>query len=201
MLGEFSDEKDLKIAELTLRLEKMSVGWAGEVEIMNNRWVEDNEQNEVIIDALKEEVEKLQDCNYEEYISIVCENKLIKEFVDLKNECGELKKEAEVREDWIHNVMRCLEVYEEWEGAGGDETADDLADRVARENKKLKEEKRALYKRLRETREKPYTIEEEYWRESGYSSFEEAIVADYGDQSEQAKKYGFGVFKKVIGSP
>ena len=71
--------------------------------------------------------------------------------VSVNNECGELfdknkelKKEAEVREDWIHNVMRCLEVYEEWEGAGGDETADDLADRVARENEINSEEIKKL---------------------------------------------------------
>tara|TARA_R110002050_G_scaffold213248_3_gene349510 strand:- start:6801 stop:7607 length:807 start_codon:yes stop_codon:yes gene_type:complete len=39
-------------------------------------------------------------------------------------------------------------------------------------------------------------IQEDYWKSSGYSSFEEAIVADYGESSEQAKKYGFGVFKE-----
>tara|TARA_R110001592_G_scaffold334464_3_gene618820 strand:- start:1254 stop:1913 length:660 start_codon:yes stop_codon:yes gene_type:complete len=55
-----------------------------------------------------------------------------------------LKEEAEIREDWIHNVIRCLEVYDEWEGAGGDETADDLADRVATENKQLKAENQKL---------------------------------------------------------
>ena len=43
--------------------------------------------------------------------------------------------------------MRCLEVYDEWEGAGGDETADDLADRVATKNKKLKEEVDGFRKR------------------------------------------------------
>lgn len=69
---------------------------------------------------------------------------LEEEIKELKKENAELKKEAETREDWIHNVMRCLEVYEEWEGAGGDETADDLADRVARENKDLKEKNKKL---------------------------------------------------------
>ena len=38
---------------------------------------------------------------------------------------------------------------------------------------------------------------EEWWQTvGGYDSFEEAIVGEFGDQSEQAKKFGFGVFKK-----
>ena len=116
------------------------------------RWVNEGQREaNAEIEKLKAENKKLKDCNYEEYSSIVGKNKLIKEFEDLNNECGELfdknkelKKEAEVREDWIHNVMRCLEVYEEWEGAGGDETADDLADRVARENEINSEEIKKL---------------------------------------------------------
>lgn len=39
---------------------------------------------------LKEENEKLKNCSYEEYCNMVDENKLIKEFVDLKNELGEI---------------------------------------------------------------------------------------------------------------
>lgn len=54
------------------------------------------------LDKLKEELEaekfhsqQLKDCSYEEYCEYVSENKLIKEFEDLKNELGELKKEKE----------------------------------------------------------------------------------------------------------
>ncbi len=38
----------------------------------------------------------------------------------------------------------------------------------------------------------------ELWRREGGDadrSFEEMILEEYGDQSEQAKRYGFGVFK------
>jgi DNA repair exonuclease SbcCD ATPase subunit len=46
--------------------------------------------------GLLEDIKKLKDCNYEEYCELVGgENKLIKEFEDLKNELGELKKEKE----------------------------------------------------------------------------------------------------------
>ena len=185
MLGEFSDEKDLKIAELTLRLEKMSVGWAGEVEIMNNRWVEtmeihdsskaDSRQTiESLVDDLKEEWEenkklqfkldyalngidpdcidewkkdrqenkklkeqleregrwvnegqreanaeieklkaenkKLKDCNYEEYSSMVGENKLTKEFEDLKNECGELFDKNKINSEEIKKLEGLREI-------------------------------------------------------------------------------------------
>lgn len=42
--------------------------------------------------GLLEDIKKLKDCNYEEYCELVGgENKLIKEFEDLKNELGELK--------------------------------------------------------------------------------------------------------------
>ena len=43
--------------------------------------------------GLLEDIKKLKDCNYEGYCELVGENKLIKEFEDLKNELGELKKE------------------------------------------------------------------------------------------------------------
>lgn len=36
----------------------------------------------------------------------------------------------------------------------------------------------------------------EDWWKPFYDSFEDAIVGEYGDQSVQAKKYGFGVFKE-----
>tara|TARA_R100000805_G_C3620181_1_gene123703 strand:+ start:253 stop:1161 length:909 start_codon:yes stop_codon:yes gene_type:complete len=46
--------------------------------------------------GLLEDIKKLKDCNYEEYCELVGgENKLIKEFEDLKNEIGELKEEKE----------------------------------------------------------------------------------------------------------
>jgi len=37
---------------------------------------------------------------------------------------------------------------------------------------------------------------EEYMKCHPGKTFEEAIISDFGDQSHQAKKYGFGVFKK-----
>ena len=43
-----------------------------------------------IIDELKEENEKLKDCSYDEYCAIVCENKLIKEWVDMQSELHQL---------------------------------------------------------------------------------------------------------------
>ena len=43
--------------------------------------------------------------------------------------------------------------------------------------------------------------DKEWWKDCGYNSFEEGIVGEYGDQSEQAKKYGFGVFKPKIDLP
>mgnify|MGYP003645395653 CR=1 FL=1 len=73
-------------------------------------WVEDNEQNEVIIDALKEEVEKLKDCNYEEYSSMVGENKLTKEFEDLKNECGELFDKNKINSEEIKKLEGLREI-------------------------------------------------------------------------------------------
>ena len=36
----------------------------------------------------------------------------------------------------------------------------------------------------------------EYMRLHPGKTFEEAIISDFGDQSVQAKQYGFGVFKK-----
>ena len=64
----------------------------------------------------------------------------------------------------------------------------DLTNATNQENNKLREENKKL-------KEKLELKKEEWWRPA-YESFEEAIVGEYGDQSEQAKKYGFGVFKK-----
>ena len=48
---------------------------------------------------LKEENEKLKNCSYEEYCNLVDENKLIKEFVDLKNELGEISELNSISKD------------------------------------------------------------------------------------------------------
>jgi hypothetical protein len=37
-----------------------------------------------------------------------------------------------------------------------------------------------------------------FWKQMGYDSFEKMIVGEYGDESEQAKRYGFGVFKPSL---
>lgn len=42
------------------------------------------------VQAIKEENEKLKDCSYDEYCAIVCENKLIKEWVDMQSELHQL---------------------------------------------------------------------------------------------------------------
>ena len=42
---------------------------------------------------------------------------------------------------------------------------------------------------------------EDDWWKPFYNSFEEAIVGEYGDQSIQAKRYGFGVFKPKVTLP
>ena len=48
---------------------------------------------------LKEENEKLKNCSYEEYCNLVDENKLIKEFVDLKNELGEVTDNPDLHDE------------------------------------------------------------------------------------------------------
>tara|TARA_R100000654_G_scaffold36400_1_gene62050 strand:+ start:2784 stop:3737 length:954 start_codon:yes stop_codon:yes gene_type:complete len=51
---------------------------------------------------LKEENEKLKDCSYDEYCALIAEypteNKLVKEFEDLKNECGFLEDKCK---EWV----------------------------------------------------------------------------------------------------
>ena len=44
-------------------------------------------------------------------------------------------------------------------------------------------------------------LDEDDWWKPFYNSFEEAIVGEYGDQSIQAKRYGFGVFKPKVTLP
>ena len=49
--------------------------------------------------AYKAEIEKLKDCSYDEYCAIIKdENKLVKEFEDLKNECGFLEDKCK---EWV----------------------------------------------------------------------------------------------------
>ena len=69
------------------------------------------------------------------------------------------------------------------------------------------DEKKEDIKRFDEWREKTHPNEEAFWYEeneecpnpdpwqkSSYNSFEEAIVGEYGDKSEQAKQYSVGMF-------
>ena len=124
------------IKELEEKNKKLQAEW----EILNNFCPEEAENNgQAVVDWI---------CKFftteDKMIELEKENKKLQE----KNE--ELQEEAEIREDWIHNVIRCLGVYDEWEGAGGDETADDLADRVASENKTLKEKNEELQEELGE---------------------------------------------------
>jgi len=71
------------------------------------------------------------------------------------------------------------------------ESLRDENEKLIEENEKLKEEN----KKLKEKLELKEGLIQEWWKPF-YNSFEEAIVGEYGDQSEQAKKYGFGVFKE-----
>lgn len=60
------------------------------------------------IKQLKEENESLKNCSYEEYCNMVDENKLIKEFVDLKNELGEISDISdELKEDLEDYQLFC----------------------------------------------------------------------------------------------
>jgi len=60
------------------------------------------------IKQLKEENEKLKNCSYEEYCNMVDENKLIKEFVDLKNELGQVTdNHDELKEDLEDYKLFC----------------------------------------------------------------------------------------------
>ena len=90
------------------------------------------------IKKLKEENEKLKDCNYDEYCIMVDENKLIKEFEDLKGEFGEvytnfklMKEENEKLKSQIETGRQVSETYEDLL-AGEDGLID--------KNKKLQEE-------------------------------------------------------------
>lgn len=63
------------------------------------QFLEERDELAEKVEDLEEELEaekfyskQLKDCNYEEYCELVGENKLIKEFEDLKNELGEFKK-------------------------------------------------------------------------------------------------------------
>ena len=76
-------------------------GLSQEFDNINDRWAEDNERNNEIIGdqqeqikQLKEENEKLKDCSYDEYCALIAtENNLVKEFQDMKNECGSIAEE------------------------------------------------------------------------------------------------------------
>ncbi len=77
--------------------------------------VEDLEEEECRLELenkkLKEELEaekfhsqQLKDCDYEGYCEYVGENKLIKEFEDLKNELGELKEDLEFHKLYVYTT-------------------------------------------------------------------------------------------------
>ena len=76
-----------------------------------------------------------------------------------------------------------------------------LYEETRKENEKLKKENEELKKKIEELMVDWHLhdpLARNPWKEWGghYNNFEEAIVGEFGDQSEQAKKYGFGVFKK-----
>lgn len=61
--------------------------------------------------------------------------------------------------------------------------------------KELEAENEELEQKLKGSTKIDKEAKEDWWK-SSYDSFEDAIVGEYGDQSVQAKKYGFGVFKE-----
>ena len=63
--------------------------------------------------GLLEDIKKLKDCNYEEYCELVGENKLVKEFEDLKNELGELKEQNKTWEDIHSGDMKIVKMLKE----------------------------------------------------------------------------------------
>ena len=87
--------------------------------------------------GLLEDIKKLKDCNYEEYCEYVGENKLIKEFEDLKNELGELKKENKKLNQEREKKVLDLDVFYEAEY------------NACEENKELREEIKKLKEQLK----------------------------------------------------
>lgn len=71
----------------------------------------------VKVEQLKEKNAKLMDCSYDEYCGLIAEhtteNKLVKEFEDLKNECGFLgEKLDEGTEQHLAEIKKLNEFYE-----------------------------------------------------------------------------------------
>ena len=99
-LREFLEERD-ELAEKVEDLEEQEdEDWLSVFSVLSDAGYAPTSRGQVVssIKDLKEELEaekfyskQLKDCNYEEYCELVGENKLIKEFEDLKNELGELK--------------------------------------------------------------------------------------------------------------
>lgn len=124
-------------------------------------------------------INKLKDCSFDEYQKLVGgENKLIKEWFDLKNEIGELTKDNDE-----------LGVMADAYG-----TLKSEYDRQQKDSKESFKIRRKLEDEIGELTKIDKWAED--WWKSSYDSFEDAIVGEYGDQSVQAKKYGFGVFKE-----
>ena len=73
---------------------------------INRNWAEDNERNGDIISAQQEQIEKLKEenellknCDIMQYSYLVQgENKLLKEWQDMKNELGWYKEHVEILE-------------------------------------------------------------------------------------------------------
>ena len=61
------------------------------------------------IEKLKLENKKLKDCSYEEYCALIndcpTENNLVKEWVDMENECGALAEENKKLKDKLDNIV------------------------------------------------------------------------------------------------
>ena len=110
------------------------------------------------------------------------ENKALKEDGDVlvgKLRNGLIEK---LKEENIDLKMKLVSAHENADVQKHNE----IAGVIIEENDKLKEENEKLNKAWHDC-----------WGGSlcGYDTFEEAIVGEFGDESEQAKKYGFGVFK------
>jgi len=178
------------------------------------------ERNEIEIeeckeynDKLKAEIEALKEFKTE-YLDLECE---------MSHEICNLKKENEVStarfldEEQMRAVGLCLISQALGFDYHGDNdeifkaikklqmevklliSADKLADDEIASLKASQKQKNRIIKKLKDnvdTLKKnldEINLEDDY---TGSKTFEQAIIDDFGDSSEQAKKYGFGVFKK-----
>ena len=171
-----------------------------------NRMNSVEQEKKYLLGIAEEQHKKIEELKKTITSAVEAQKKLQKELIETKEELDLYKEELSIAHHEyakLKDVKNQLAKNYEWLATTGE--VKEYQEETEKQLKDLREELDLYKEELKRKTDGHfsdecncfmYPMKTAEWWEPTYNSLEEGIVGEFGDSSSQAKKYGFGVFKK-----